>query len=92
MLDSTEILETPGEKWRTLTARLPSPREGLRAGTVNNVVFIFGENFLNVMYYSKIELIGIICYQEDMTEHLNIFTTPSTPSTKQRNLGRRWGI
>merc|ERR1712062_305503 len=43
-LDSTEILVvTPGGSWRTLTtARLPSPREGLRAGTANNVVFVFG--------------------------------------------------
>jgi len=43
-LDSTEILElTPGRSWRTLTtARLPSPRAGLRAGTADNVVFVFG--------------------------------------------------
>merc|ERR1711902_368875 len=43
-LDSTEILElTPGRSWRTLTtARLPSPIWGLRAGTANNVVFVFG--------------------------------------------------
>ena len=49
-LDSTEILVTPGGSWRTLTtARLPSPRSGLRAGTANNVVYIFGENCLNVL-------------------------------------------
>ena len=42
-LDSTEILVTPGGSWITLsTARLPSPRYGLRAGTANNVVYIFG--------------------------------------------------
>jgi len=43
-LDSTEILvDIPGRSWRTLTtARLPSPRYGLRAGTANNVVFVFG--------------------------------------------------
>jgi len=42
-LDSTEILVTPGGSWRTLTtAKLPSPRNGLRAGTANNVVYIFG--------------------------------------------------
>ena len=46
-LDSTEILDTTGETWRTLTtARLPTPRNGVRGGTVNNVVFIFGENGL----------------------------------------------
>ena len=49
-LDSTEILVTPGGSWRTLTtARLPSPRYYLRAGTANNVVYIFGENCLNVL-------------------------------------------
>jgi len=43
LLDSTEILVTPGHSWRTLTtARLPSPTVGLRAGTANNVVYIFG--------------------------------------------------
>ena len=47
-LDSTEILETSGGSWRTLTtARLPSPRAGLRAGTANNIVFVFGKNCLN---------------------------------------------
>ena len=50
MLDSTEIMKTGGGSWRTLTtARLPSPREGLRAATVNNVVYIFGENNFNVV-------------------------------------------
>jgi len=43
-LDSTEILvDIPGRSWRTLTtARLPSPRYGLRAGIVNNVIYVFG--------------------------------------------------
>ena len=49
-LDSTEILETPGGSWRTLTtARLPSPRSSLRAGTANNIVFVFGKNCLNAL-------------------------------------------
>ena len=49
-LDSTEILETPGGSWRTLTtARLPSPRNGLQAGTVSNIIFIFGKNCLSVL-------------------------------------------
>ena len=43
LLDSTEILKTPDDSWIT-TARLPSPRYSLRAGTVNNNVFIFGKN------------------------------------------------
>ena len=48
-LDSTEILESSGGSWRTLnTARLPSPRDNLIAGTANNIVFIFGKNCLNV--------------------------------------------
>ena len=47
-VDSTEILETTAGSWRTLTtAKLPSPRDELRAGTVNNIVFIFGKNCLN---------------------------------------------
>ena len=47
-LDSTEILETPGGSWRTLTtASLPLPRSSLRAGTANNIVFVFGKNCLN---------------------------------------------
>ena len=49
-LDSTEILETPGVSWRILTtASLPSPRNALRAGTVNNVLFIFGTTVSNVL-------------------------------------------
>ena len=49
-LDSTEILETPGGSWRTLTtARLPSPRSDLRAGTAQNIVFLFGKNCPNVL-------------------------------------------
>ena len=48
-LDSTEMLESPDRSWRTLTtARLPSPTLGLRAGTANNIVFVFGKNYLNV--------------------------------------------
>ena len=50
LLDSTEILESPGKAWRTLTtARLPSPRSDLRAGTAQNIVFLFGKNCLNVL-------------------------------------------
>ena len=50
-LDSTETLVfSPGRSWRTLTtARLPSPRNRLRAGTANNVVFVFGKICLNVL-------------------------------------------
>ena len=47
-LDSTEILEgswTPGT-WR-LTAPLPSARHGLSAASVENNIFVFGENILD---------------------------------------------
>ena len=50
LLDSTEILETPDRSWRTLTtARLPSPRYEMTAGSVNNVVFMFGGDYLNIL-------------------------------------------
>lgn len=61
-LDSTEILVTPGGSWRTLTtARLPSPRAGLQAGSANNVVYIFGgaedeSSYLNsILSFNKTE-------------------------------------
>jgi len=61
-LDSTEILVvTPGRSWRTLTtARLPSPRDRLRAGTSNNVVFVFGgydgsSYFNSILSFNKTE-------------------------------------
>ena len=44
-LDSTEVLEAAGLTWR-LTAPLPSARYGLRAASVENSIFVFGENFL----------------------------------------------
>ena len=48
-LDSTEILQSGAGSWRTLnTARLPTPRDGLRAGTAQNV-FLFGKNCLDVL-------------------------------------------
>ena len=51
-LDSTEILELPGGSWRTLTtATLPSPTVYLRAGTANNIVYIFGKNCLNFFIF-----------------------------------------
>ena len=50
-LDSTEVLEDMAGTWR-LTASLPSGRDGLRAATVENNIFVFGENSL---YYIDIE-------------------------------------
>ena len=46
-LDSTEILEDMAGTWR-LTAPLPSARYGLRAASVENNIFVFGEN---ILYY-----------------------------------------
>ena len=84
-LDSTEIFGTPGRSWRTLnTARLPSRTFGLKAGTANNIVFIFGNNciiFHNILYFI------FISNQEDMTKINPMLSTPSSPSTRQRNPG-----
>ena len=44
-LESTEVLEDMTGTWR-LTAQLPSARFGLRAASVENNIFIFGENIL----------------------------------------------
>ena len=50
-LDSTEVLEEMAGTWR-LTTPLPSAREGLRAASVENNIFVFGEN---ILYYINIE-------------------------------------
>ena len=50
-LDSTEVLEDMAGTWR-LTAPLPSGRYGLRAASVENYIFVFGEN---ILYYIDIE-------------------------------------
>ena len=50
-LDSTEVLEDMAGTWR-LTAPLPSARWGLRAASVENSIFVFGEN---ILYYINIE-------------------------------------
>ena len=42
-LDSNEVLEDMAGTWR-LTAPLPSARPGLRAASVENSIFVFGEN------------------------------------------------
>ena len=54
-IDSTETLETSGGSWRTLTtARLPSPRYILQAGTAGNIVFAFGKNCFRIFYIDKV--------------------------------------
>ena len=42
-LDSTEVLEDKAGTWR-FTSPLPSARGGLRAASVENNIFLFGEN------------------------------------------------
>ena len=44
-LDSTEVLEDKAGTWR-FTSPLPSARGGLRAASVENNIFVFGETFL----------------------------------------------
>ena len=44
-LDSTEVLEDMAGTWR-LTDPLPSARSELKAATVENNIFVFGENIL----------------------------------------------
>ena len=41
--DSTEVLEDKAGTWR-LTSPLPSARSGLRAASLGNNIFLFGEN------------------------------------------------
>ena len=59
-LDSTEVLEDMAGTWR-LTAPLPSARYGLTAASVENNIFVFGEN---ILYYINIELL-IVSYNVD---------------------------
>ena len=48
--DSTEVLEDKAGTWR-LTSPLPSARAGLRAASVGNNIFLFGEK---IFYYIEI--------------------------------------
>ena len=63
-LDSTEILEDIAGTWR-LTAPLPSARWGLRAASVENNIFVFGEN---ILYYIDIEhlIVSYNVYNDDI--------------------------
>merc|ERR1712062_912937 len=61
-LGSTEILQSGAKSWRILTnARLPTPRRGLRAGTAQNIIFLFGGvgnddlYHNNILYFNKTE-------------------------------------
>ena len=50
-LDSTEVLSDLAGTWR-LTGPLPSARSFLRAASVQNNIFVFGEI---ILYYNYIE-------------------------------------
>lgn len=50
-LDSSEVLEDMAGTWRLFTASLPSAIDGLRAATVENNIFVFGES---ILYYVDI--------------------------------------
>ena len=61
-LDSTEILET--NTWR-ISAPLPSARYGLKAASLGNTIFLFGEMIFQIYFFK------VLFVQEDMMEHLN---------------------
>ena len=62
-LDSTEILET--NTWR-ISAPLPSARIGLKAASLGNTIFLFGEKIFHFNLY-----FNSLVVQEDMMDHLN---------------------
>ena len=74
-LASTEALNENAETWR-LTASLPSARYGLRAASVENNIFVFGENILHYTYIDisvmLLMFIVTISLQEAMWETENI--------------------
>ena len=57
-LVSTEVLEDMAGTWR-LTAPLPSALFGLQAASVENNIFVFGEN---ILYYIDIEHLIVILF------------------------------
>ena len=62
-LDSTEILET--NTWR-ISAPLPSARYGLKAASLGNIIFLFGEKIFHINL-----CFNFIVVQEDMMDYLN---------------------
>ena len=62
-LDSTEILET--NTWR-ISAPLPSARYGLKAASLGNTLFLFGEKIFQFNLY-----FNSLVVQEDMMDHPN---------------------
>ena len=62
-LDSTEILET--NTWR-ISAPLPSARIGLKAASLGNTIFLFGEKIFHLNLY-----FNSLVVQEEMMDHPN---------------------
>ena len=62
-LDSTEILET--NTWR-ISAPLPSARYGLKAASLGNTIFLFGEKIFHFNLY-----FNSLVVQEEMMDHPN---------------------
>ena len=62
-LDSTEILES--NTWR-ISAPLPSARIGLKAASLGNTIFLFGEKIFHINL-----CFNCLVVQEDMMDHLN---------------------
>ena len=42
-LDSTELYDPSLGSWTVAGARLPSPREGLRAANIDDLILLFGK-------------------------------------------------
>ena len=70
-LDSTEVLENMAGTWR-LTASLPSARSYLRAASLENNIFVFGEN---ITYFILILNISFCLIMFIMTIYLQEVNT-----------------
>ena len=55
-LDSVEVLEGVDGSWRSLEAKLPRAMQGIRGITLNNVIYMIGEQQFNINLSSLIIL------------------------------------
>ena len=58
-LSSTEILVTLAGVWRTVEP-LPAALAGLRGATLNNMIYMLGETYMNMIY-----ILTYIVFQEE---------------------------
>ena len=58
-LSSTEIMVTLAGAWRTV-APLPAALAGLRGATLNNMIYMLGETYMNMIY-----ILTYIVFQEE---------------------------